>query len=228
MITAAPTSIDSPSPSWHKSSRAFAALAVLLFASARGSAALDWAVGAEGGYFTMNNASRSAKAVFGGGSGGGTLGGFLEVGVGRSFFVSGHVRRFQRTGERVFVADTSSPVFRLGHPLTIREVPAYAMVGWRFLPNSRWTPYIALGAGVTSYHEESNVAGLVETASKSKASGHVALGVDFGLGSLRVGAEAMYSTVPNTIGESGVSKVYGEKDVGGASIVGKVSFGSRR
>jgi hypothetical protein len=228
MITPTPTSIHPPR-SWHRSSRAIAALAaVLLLASARGSAALDWAVGAEGGYFTMSNASRSAKAIFGGSSGGGTLGGFLEVGVGQSFFVSGHVRRFQRTGERVFVADTSSPVFRLGHPLTIREVPAYAMIGWRFLPNSRWTPYIALGAGVTSYREESNVAGLIETASKSKASGHVALGVDFGLGSLRVGAEAMYSTVPNTIGEAGVSRVYSEKDVGGATIVGKVSFGSRR
>jgi len=83
------------------------------------------AAGAEGGYFTMSNASRSAKAIFGGSSGGGTVGGFLEVGVGRSFFVSGHVRRFQRTGERVFVADTSSPVYRLGHPLTIREVEAF-------------------------------------------------------------------------------------------------------
>jgi hypothetical protein len=38
----------------------------------------------------------------------------------------------------------------------------------------------------------------------------------------------MYSTVPNTIGEAGVSKVYSEKDVGGATLVGKVSFGSRR
>ncbi len=228
MISPAPTRIGPHARSWHRSSRAAAALAaVLVLASVPRAAAIDWAVGAEGGYFTMSNASRSAKAIFGGSSGGGTLGGFLQFGIGRSFFVAGHVRRFQRTGERVFVPDTSSPVFRLGHPLTIRMVPVYAMLGWRFLPDSRWSPYIALGAGSTSYREESNVAGLVETQSKSKAAGHVALGIDFALGGLRVGAEAMYSTVPNTIGESGVSKVYSEKDVGGATIVARVSFGSR-
>ena len=209
--------------------RAAAALtAALLCAPAREAAALDWAVGAEGGYFAMTNASRSAKAIFNGSSGGGTWGGFVQVGVSQSFFVSGHVRSFSRTGERVFVADPGSQVFRLGHPLTIRLIPAYVMVGWRFMPSSRWTPYIALGAGSTSYREESNVAGLVENTSKSKIAGHVALGVDFALGAVSVGAEAMYSTVPNTIGESGVSKVYGEKDVGGATVVAKLSFGSRR
>jgi hypothetical protein len=203
--------------------------AVVFFSmSAPDAAAIDWAVGAEGGYFAMTNASRSAKAIFGGSSGGGTYGGFLQFGVGQSFFVSGHVHYFSRTGERVFVADPGAQVFRLGHPLTIRLIPVYAMVGWRFMPNSRWSPYIALGGGSTSYREESNVAGLIETTSKSKAAGHVALGLDYALGAVGVGVEAMYSTVPNTIGESGVSKVYGEKDVGGATIVAKLSFGSSR
>jgi len=226
--------LDPPSPagrthSWRRCARAAAVLAaVLVCAPAREAAALDWAVGAEGGYFAMTNASRSAKAIFGGSSGGGTYGGFVQVGVGQSFFVSGHVRYFSRTGERVFVADPGAQVFRLGHPLTIRLIPVYAMVGWRFMPSSRWTPYVAVGGGSTSYREESNVAGLVETSSKSKAAFHVALGVDFALGAVSVGAEAMYSAVPNTIGESGVSKVYGEKDVGGASIVAKLSFGSSR
>ncbi len=215
--------------SWRRCARAAAALAaVVLLAQAPDAAAIDWAVGAEGGYFGMTNASRSAKAIFGGSSGGGTYGGFLQVGVGHSFFISGHVHYFSRTGERVFVADPGAQVFRVGHPLKVREVPVYAMVGWRFMPSSRWTPYIALGGGVTSYREESNVAGLVETLSKSKASGHVALGLDYALGAVAVGVEAMYSTVPNTIGDSGVSKVYGEKDVGGATIVAKLSFGSRR
>ena len=209
--------------------RAVAAMAaVVSLAQAREAAAIDWAVGAEGGYFGMTNASRSAKAIFGGSSGGGTYGGFLQVGVSQSFFISGHVRYFSRTGERVFVADPGAQVFRLGHPLKIRLVPVYAMVGWRFMPTSRWSPYIALGAGSTSYREESNVAGVVDTMTKSKAAGHIALGVDFALGLASVGVEAMYSTVPNTIGDSGVSQVYGEKDVGGATVVAKLSFGSRR
>jgi hypothetical protein len=34
----------------------------------------------------------------------------------------------------------------------------------------------------------------------------------------------MYSVVPNSLGLGGVSKVYGEKDIGGLSIVGRLIF----
>jgi outer membrane protein with beta-barrel domain len=216
--------VDPPRGRWAR--RALFAFAMAAVVSAAAPAHADWAIGAEGGYFTMSNAPKSAKAIFGGSSGGGTFGGFLHLGLGDSFFVEAHGRTFQRTGERVFVADPTGPVFRLGHPLTIRLVPVYGMVGFKFLHGSRWAPYVAVGAGVTQYREESNVAGLVETASKSKLGGHAALGVDFLTGPIRVGAEVMYSTVPNTIGESGVSKVYNEKDVGGVSVAARIAFGS--
>jgi hypothetical protein len=36
-----------------------------------------------------------------------------------------------------------------------------------------------------------------------------------------------YSTVPNTIGESGVSKIYNEKDVGGLTVLARLAFGTR-
>jgi hypothetical protein len=32
----------------------------------------------------------------------------------------------------------------------------------------------------------------------------------------------MYTTVPDTIGVGGVSKIYNEKDVGGLSFMGKI------
>jgi hypothetical protein len=201
------------------------AAGVLLAAGARPASA-DWAIGAEGGYFGMSNAPNSAKAIFAGSTGGGTGGGFIHLGLGESFFVEAHGRYFQKKGERVFVADPTSPVFRLGHPLTIRLVPVYGMVGYKFLRRSRWAPYVAVGVGATQYHEESDVAGLVETSSTSKVGGHLALGVDFLTGPVRFGAEVMYSTVPNTIGESGVSKVYNEKDVGGISVVARLGFGT--
>ena len=86
-------------------------------------------------------------------------------------------------------------------------------------------PYVALGAGVTSYREESTVAGETETFSSTKGSVHGVAGIDFGTGAVRFGAELMYTMVPSSIGESGVSKVYGESDVGGLSIVGRVAFG---
>ena len=214
-------------PSTRRCARiAVPALATVLLATVPAVCA-DWAVGMEGGYFDMTKASKSAKAIFDGKSGGGTIGGFARLGLGQSFFVEAHGRYFQRKGERVFVADPSGPVFRLGHPLTIRLTPFYAMAGYRFLHGSRWAPYVALGLGATSYSEKSDVAGLLETSSKTKASGHMAAGVDFLAGPVRFGAEVEYSSVPNTIGEAGVSKVYGEKDVGGLAIVARIAFGSR-
>jgi hypothetical protein len=47
-------------------------------------------------------------------------------------------------------------------------------------------------------------------------------GVEWGRGPFRFGAEIMYTTVPDTIGVGGVSKIYNEKDVGGFSFVGKI------
>jgi len=211
------------------SARPVAALAAaLLLTGAAPAAALDWAVGADGGWFDMTNASNTAKAIFGGSAGGSTGGGLVEIGLTRAFFVGAHVRYFQRQGERVFVAAPGSPVFRLGHPLKVRLVPSYAVVGYRFGQSTRWAPWVSLGVGATSYREESNVAGLIESTSSTKAAGHGALGVDFYAGVLRFGLEATYSTVPNTIGTAGVSKVYGEKDVGGVTFAARVMFGSAR
>jgi hypothetical protein len=185
-------------------------------------AAGEFGVSLEGGYFGMTNASKSAKAVFDGSSGGFTGGGSLRYVIGRSFFVGAGARYFERTGERVFVADATSPAFPLGHPLTFRTVPVYGMVGWRFMPDSRLVPYVAVGAGSTSVKEKSVVGGIEESQSQSKVSGHFMGGVEWGRGPFRFGAEIMYTTVPDTIGVGGVSKIYNEKDVGGLSFVGKI------
>jgi len=209
-------------------SRALPVLAAaLLLAGALPAAALDWGIGVEGGYNEMTNAKKSAKAIFDDKPGGGTIGGFVRVGFGKSFFFEAHGRHFQKTGERVFLADPSGEVFRLGHPLTIRMIPVYGAVGYRFLPNSHFAPFVTIGAGATSYKETSDVAGLVETQSSTKFSGHGALGVDYLAGPLRIGVEVGYSTVPNTIGDSGVSKVYNEKDVGGLTVLARLAFGTR-
>jgi len=209
-------------------SRALPALAAALVVAGAGpAAALDWGIGVEGGYSEMTNASKSAKAIFDGSKGGGTIGGFVRIGLGQSFFLEAHGRHFQKTGERVFVTDPAGEVFHLGHPLTIRLIPVYGAVGYRFLPNSHFAPYVTIGLGATSYKETSDVAGLVETQSATKFSGHGALGVDYLAGPLRIGVEVGYSTVPNTIGDSGVSKVYNEKDVGGLTVLARLAFGTR-
>ena len=182
----------------------------------------------EGGWYDLSNARNSTKAVLDGKSGGPLFGASIRLPIGPSFFLSGHGRFMQRTGQRVFVEAPGKPVFPLGHPLKLRVVPAYALLGYNIGGGrSSFAPYIALGGGVTSYREESDIAGVKETTSATKPSGHAALGFDYGGGSLRFGLEVSYSLAPNAIGESGVSLVYGEDDVGGASVVARVTFGSR-
>jgi opacity protein-like surface antigen len=200
------------------------AAAVLFAAGAAPARAAVFEVALEGGYSALTNASRSAEAIFDGGTGGAVGGLAVRMDLGRSFFVGLNTRYFQRTGERVFVAAPGAEVFRLGHPLEVRLVPVYLSAGYRFSPRSRLVPYVTAGAGMTSYREKSTVAGEVETSSSTNPSLHMALGLDYGRGPVRFGAEAGYSFVPDTIGESGVSAVYKEDDVGGLSLVGRVAF----
>jgi outer membrane protein W len=204
-----------------------AGTAALLALGAASTAHAGAAIAVNGGYFMMTNAPDSAKAVFGGSRGGFTGGAEVTFGLGRSFFFGGGARIFQKTGERVFVADADSPVFRLGHPLKIRTLPLYGLLGLHFMPDSTFDPYVSAGAGMAFYKEESTVAEITETSSQTKFTGFVALGADYGRGSVRFGLEANYSFVPSTVGLGGVSAVYGEKDVGGFAILGRIVFGSR-
>jgi hypothetical protein len=203
--------------------------AMLLAASSSPAGDAGFAIDAHVGYNDLTSAKESAKAVFDGSSGGITYGGGVRYAFGSGFFVGAWGRVFSKDGQRVFVADATSPVFPLGHPLKVRLVPIQATFGYRFGGRSTVAPYVGAGGGVTLYHEESDVAGVVESNDQTKASGHVLAGVEIGRGSLRFATEAAWAFVPSTIGLGGVSKVYGETDVGGFSFVGKVvfSFGGR-
>ena len=160
--------------------RAALVLAPLLFPAATAAQekgiALDLAVG----YQDLTSASDSAKAVFDGSSGGVTFGGGLRYGLGSSLFVGAFVRYFSKDGERVFVASPGGEVFRLGHPLSLRLIPFQGTVGWRFGSGSL-RPYAGGGIGFTSYHEESTVGGVTESASETKFSAHLLGGLEFGI-----------------------------------------------
>jgi hypothetical protein len=197
-----------------------AAIVVLLAPAAR---AGEVSLTLDGGWHDLTNSSRSAKAVFG--SSGGPTGGLAaQLGLGESFFIRAGGRFFQREGERVFVEAPGTPVFGLGHPLRVRIIPAYGLVGFRFLQGGSLRPYVGVGGGATWYDEESEVAGEFFTSTATKAAGHLVAGLDFGRGAVRFGGEVMYSTVPNTIGLAGVSQVYGDDDIGGLTAVVRVSF----
>jgi hypothetical protein len=201
--------------------------AILLALGGTPAGAGELGISVDGGYFDLTNARKSALAVFDGSAGGFTGGGALRYGFGRGFFVAAGARYFQRTGERVFVAEANGPVFRMQHPLEVRTIPMYALVGYRFERRRGvpLVPYVGLGGGAVRYHEESEIGGLTEgVLDQTKGAGYGVLGLDYGRGTVRVGLEVMYSVVPDSAGVGGVSKVYGEDDIGGFTVVGKLTF----
>jgi opacity protein-like surface antigen len=199
-----------------------------LAASAAGGAkahAAGFGVEAQAGYFSMS-ATQSAQAVFDGSTGGATFGGAVRYVVKRGFFVAAGARTFSKSGQRVFLADKFGTVQKLGFPLDMRITPIFVTVGYRFRDGHALVPYAGLGGGITKFHETSDVAGDVRDENSSKGAFQAVVGVEYGKGLLRFGAEGVYSTA-NSLGLGGVSKIYGETDAGGLSAIGKVilSFG---
>lgn len=200
-------------------------VALALSAGGASAHAAGFGVEAQAGYFSMS-ATQSAKAVFNGSTGGATFGGAVRYVLKRGFFVAAGARTFSKSGERVFVADKLSTVQKLGFPLDVRITPIFGTVGYRFHDGHALVPYVGLGGGITKFSETSDVAGDVRSESSSKGAFQAVVGLEYGKGLLRFGAEGIYSTA-NSLGLGGVSKIYGETDAGGLSAIGKLilSFG---
>ena len=217
--------------------RAAAALLVMLACAPRASAQREnraggLLLGASGGYIEPRF-RESLKAVSRS-SGGVTYGGEVGFIFGDHLYLSVAAHLFNTDGERVFVAEPGGTVFKLGHPLKLRLVPAQATLGWRFFEKRTagivLTPYVGAGGGITSYHEESTIAGETRSFDVKKAGAHMLAGLELGGGNLRFAVEAGYATAPNALGDNpdGVSRVYGEKDIGGFTLLGKIVFNSGR
>ena len=188
----------------------------------------ELAAEAQVGYLGLT-ATKSAEAVLGS-SGGLTWGGAVRYTFYKGFYANLGVRTFSASGERVFVASPSDSVAGLGFPLSVRITPVTLTAGYRFRDGQLIVPYAGIGGSLTSYTEESSVAGIGYDDSRSKAGFQVVGGVEVGRGLFRFGAEGAWSTVPNAIGLGGVSEIYGEDDIGGWSVVGKlvIAFGGQK
>jgi len=203
------------------------AATALLGLAARPAAAGEIAIEAHGGYFEMA-AENSASALFDS-TGGPTFGGAVRYNVWRGAFVSAGARTFSREGERVFVASTSSPVQKLGFPLSIRLTPILLQAGYRFRQGHLLVPYVAAGVAITSYKEESEVTGERFDTEGTKTGLAGTAGLEVGRGHFRFGAEVGWTSAPDAVGIAGVSKVYGDDDLGGLHAIGKliVAFGGK-
>jgi len=203
------------------------AATALMLLGALPSGAGEIAVEAQVGYFDMA-AQRSATALFGS-SGGATFGGAVRYTFWRGAFASAGVRTFSKQGERVFLISPGAPIQKLGFPISLTLTPVMVSVGYRFRHGTLIVPYAAVGAAITSYSEKSDVAGQSFNDEGSKTGFVGAAGVEVGRGRFRFGAEAGYSSVVGAVGLGGISKVYGEDDLGGFHAIGKliVAFGGK-
>lgn len=141
-------------------------------------------------------------------------------------FVDVGAWRYQAEGERVFVANDQ--VITLGIPVRITVTPIEVSAGWRFRIRRapKLVPYAAGGFTMLKYQETSDFATPSEDADDSFNGYHVIGGVEYKIARwLGLAGEASWSTVPDAIGESGVSEAFNETDLGGTTLRVKITIG---
>jgi opacity protein-like surface antigen len=179
--------------------------------------------------YTMFAAKQSFNAVLGT-SKGVSYGGGAGVLIGRHLFVDVEVSRFRHSGERVFLG-ANQQRFSLGIPLESEVLPIEVSAGWRFIGRPplgtlaraayrpRVVPFAGGGIGIVKYKETSKFAEAGDDVNDRFTSYHVGGGVEFSV-SRHVGVigEGLYRWVPDALGTAGVSKAFGETDLGGGAI----------
>jgi hypothetical protein len=183
-----------------------------------------------GGYAMFGNinfiAAESFDAVVGSSSGP-IFGGGARIGLPfGGLFVDVGAWRYRGEGERVFIANNE--IFKLGIPVEITVTPIELSAGWRFRIRRapKFTPYAAGGLTILKYRETSDFSTGSEDADDSFNGYHVIGGAEYKLARwLGLTGEVSWSTVPDAIGESGVSEAFDETDLGGTTFRVKITIG---
>jgi hypothetical protein len=183
-----------------------------------------------GGYGMFGNINFTAKESFDtitGSPSGPIFGGGARVGLPfGGLFVDVGAWQYRGDGERVFVANDE--IFRLGIPVEITVTPIELSAGWQFrlrrLP--KFIPYVAGGLTSMSYTETSDFATDAENVEERFNGYHMFGGAQYLITRwLGVAGEASWTTVPDAIGEAGVSEAFNETDLGGTTFRFKITIG---
>lgn len=180
------------------------------------------------GFATLGNitfqAQDSFDAIFDRHSGP-IIGGGAQVLLPRGVFVAIGASRFRQEGERAFVTATGE-VFRLGIPLVVTITPLEITGGWRYRKWPRIVPYGGAGYSAYRYRETSDFADPDENVDERFGGFHLLGGAEYRpLRWLAVGGEVVWASVPDALGNGGVSAAFNEDNLGGTTLRLKISVG---
>lgn len=183
-----------------------------------------------GGFALVGSTSFTAKESFDavlGTHSGPVYGGGAHVGLPwGGLFAEVSAWRYRETGERVFVLN-GTPI-PLGISTTVIVTPIELSAGWQFhfrkAPKLR--PYLAAGYTSLRYEETSEFATSSENIDKNFGGYHLYGGAEYKITRwLGAAGEVAWSTVPNALGDDGVSKSFGEDNLGGTAFRFKITIG---
>jgi hypothetical protein len=183
-------------------------------------------------------AADTFKALYGS-STGLTLGGAVQFVHRQGWFAQVDISHYRATGERVFVSGTDR--FRLGIASRVTVTPVEVTAGYRLarrpqaprpppaVPPGRraarprrpsrfasLVPYGGAGIGAVRLTERADFAEAGDDVDEFHRSYHIVGGVELPVRNwLAAGVDAGYRWVPGALGSGGVSKEFGETDLGG-------------
>lgn len=151
-------------------------------------------------------------------------GGGVQVALRSGFFVEVGASRFEKTGQRAFVFNGQA--FPLGIPLTARITPLEFSGGYRFAVSPRIIPYGGAGVARYAYTETSDFADPGEDVDTTHSGYLVLGGVELRVHRwIGASVDVQYTRVRGILGSGGVSKEFGEDNLGGTAVRVKVLVG---
>jgi opacity protein-like surface antigen len=151
-------------------------------------------------------------------------GGGVQVALRSGLYVEIGASRFTKTGQRAFVFNGQA--FRLGIPLTATITPFEVTGGYRVRLSPRVIPYAGVGLARYAYVETSDFSDPAENVDTTHSGYLVVGGAEFRLHRwVGVGVDAQYTHVTGLLGSGGISREFGEDNLGGAALRVKVMVG---
>ena len=145
------------------------------------------------------------------------FGGGAQVAFPNGLFAQVSYERFRKTGTRALVSGTQ--VFTIDTPLRITVTPLQFTVGYRQPTAARVLPYVGGGIGWHTLKEESSTLPDAEIVDEGHVGYHVVGGAEFALARWAwIAGEVQWAAVPKALGDTGISAVLDEDDLGGTTF----------